>query len=238
MTLRTTTTVFPGGWRYNQLDASGKLLKAFRSMNEYHAFIAQITQFRVVNKLPRATYDEVDTDAQQFMCEQVGGDPRLCDGGVKKNSWSSPLQRTARVVARAVRAAKTVGTGSRILADWVGEGLVPVPVKTAQARADICTTGVGGGSCPHNREGVDFAKLSGIFAQFVYEQMQKKTQLKLTVSGEENLHHCDICLCDLKLKVWTPMHTILNRTTNDVLLKFRQEAPPNCWMLKTIKPPA
>lgn len=228
MTLLSTKTVFPGGWRYKQFDKTGRLLKEFKSMSPWSMFLQEITEFRKKNALPRATLDEVDADAQEYICALVGNDLRLCccEEGSKKNF----LSRVRAGVGRAVGVARRLADGAAILSEWVGDGLAPVSKTEAQDRADVCTGRGGAARCPHNRADATLADFTGPIAAIVHRQMNHKAGLQLFVDGEPELTTCGVCLCDLKLKVWCPSATILSRTPNAMWRKFAAESPPNCWM--------
>jgi hypothetical protein len=236
MRLITTQILLPGGWRYDQKDSNNRLLKQFKSYNPWPEFVGEITDFRKANGLAGATVHEVDLDAQEFMCREVGGDPKWCQS--KKNpssGWTSPLGRLARAAGHAANSAAKLAGGLGVLALWVGGGKEPVPTPEAQDRADICLGTGNGHPCPHNRADADFGALTGPAAQFIRDQMSEKYQRHLAVKGEESLHHCAICLCHLPLKVFTPKETIRDRTPSSMWNKFVEQAPANCWML-ALKP--
>lgn len=231
MRLLNTKQIMPGGWRLVQNDARGRFLKKFTSFQPWPMFCDEVLDFRKANKLPRATSEEVDEDAQDFMCKEVGGDPRYCiDENVKKKYESGP-GRMLLAAKHVVGGLKRLGSGMGVLADWIGHGLNPVNAATAQHRSDICTGRTTGNPCKNNRDDAFMSSITAPTADFIRQQMEQKAELKLRVEGEEKLKTCSTCLCDLKLKVWTPAKTIVDRTPDSMFEKFKSEAPANCWML-------
>jgi hypothetical protein len=76
--LLTYTTVPPGGWLYNQVDASGGTIKQFRSMSSFLNAVEEILKFRKSNRLSRATLEECASDLEESTCARLGGDGRFC----------------------------------------------------------------------------------------------------------------------------------------------------------------
>lgn len=107
--------------------------------------------------------------------------------------------------------------------DWLGGDGEFIDADDAQKRADTCLHGNQGKPCQHNREMSLFEILTGAAARSVIAQLKVKDQLGLRLRGEGELHTCAICLCNLKLKPWTPSQYIH--------VSFqREELPPWCWM--------
>lgn len=104
-------------------------------------------------------------------------------------------------------------TAWKVRKDWFGDGGVPVSPELAQQRADTCNR------CPMNQEKPVWELFAGPVAWAVKQQFKLKSELKLRVNGEENLHVCSICNCILGLKIFVP-------------LKFIDETeglPDFCW---------
>lgn len=237
MPLKTRQKLPPGGWIYQQRDGNNKVVKTFKSMSPFKEAAQDILQCREANHFERATFDEVSEDLDAATCERLGFDPRHCS---KKNSPEGAFQFTPRKMfqasaqhlregAEAVRRRSAqVSDGIQILKDWLGEGAQPVPPDIAQSRADICLR------CKFNVSG--FKPIAAI-AEIIRQQVEKKRELKLTVTGEESLNTCDICWCHLPLKVHVPIKYILDNTPEPMLEKFRQEQPA-CWIVKETQNPA
>lgn len=112
--------------------------------------------------------------------------------------------------------------GAKTLIEWLGEGATHDP--KAQDRADVCTGRLSGKPCPHNYSGRWL--LPETLAVSFKACVEIKTHLKLTVEGEDRLGWCEICNCNLPLKVHVPLKTILNHTPAETLGKF----PEFCWI--------
>ncbi len=211
----------PGGFRYQQLNADGTVLKAWATMNDAWTLAQEIADFRTGNELPRATAKEALTDIENYTCTRLHGDPNWCvDAEAKKKGVRAAITRLSNRVGLAVG-------GARILVEWLGDGAKPVPIAVAQARANVCLHGGPDGTpCPQNKEGHFFLKLTADSVKAIAEQMQAKSEMKLRVEGEEGLHACAVCACPLPLKVHVPLATILAHTDNETLNAF----PAWCWV--------
>ena len=215
MSLRSLTTVPPGGWRLEQKLADGTTRK-FHSMGLVWEFAEQIADFRKGNDLPNATPKEVVHEIETQTCERLHGDREWCvDDEAKKKGLRPAIDRLSR-------SAERVAAGARVLVEWLGEGARPVPIDVAQARANVCLT------CPENKPGHRWLKLTADTVRAIAEQMQAKDALKLRVEGEGRLHACAVCLCPLPLKVHVPLGTILAHTSLSTLNAF----PAWCWVTK------
>jgi len=115
-------------------------------------------------------------------------------------------------------------TAWKIRRDWFGDSGVPVSPELAQQRADICL------KCPYNQEMPVWELFASAVAFAVKQQLKLKSELKLRVNGEENLHVCSACLCVNSLKAWTPLKFILEYTEPEVMDSFHKEEP-ECWIL-------
>lgn len=238
MKLINTNGRLPGGWRYEQLDANGKLLKRWeRDFDPWPMFLSKVQSFRKLNQLIRQDIHFVEADVTEFLAREFGGDPKyFTSGGAaqKKTSPSSPTHSPSQGLAKFVARSRSLVSGAAILVDWLGKGAKPIPKTAAQTRADICTHQrklVDGNivivPCPHNNPG--WKPVESI-ANIIRSWSSKKNELGLSVEGEEKLHSCDVCLCDLKLKVHVPMATIAEQTPDAMFEKFASVAPENCWM--------
>lgn len=210
MPLRTLTTVPPGGWRLTETLPDGTT-KAFHGMGLVWTLAEEIADFRKGNGLPRATAKEALRDIEQATCDRLHDDPAWCVSAQKKTVQASALRSSA---------AGRVAGGARVLIEWLGDGATPVEIARAQARADVCLT------CPENKPGYRWLRLTADAVRAIAEQMQTKDAMKLRVAGEEKLHACAICLCPLPLKVHVPLLTILAHTDAETLAAF----PGYCWI--------
>lgn len=230
MRLLNTNNRVPGGWRYTQLDAKGQSLHKWeKDFDPWMLFLGKVQAFRKANQLVRQDIGFVESDVTEYLACELGGDPRyFTSKPAEKKTSRTLLSHSPRPsLAHFAEVASELFSGSTILAHWFGNGLKPVANETAQARTSICLGANGGVPCPHNQPGL---KLVGAAARRIQRMAEKKNEMKLTVAGEEQLQSCNVCLCDLKLKVFVPMQTILDQTPQAMLEKFAAESPPNCWM--------
>jgi hypothetical protein len=113
--------------------------------------------------------------------------------------------------------AKQIANGARLLTEWLGSGGHPVERELAQQRADTCLR------CPKNIKGW---KMTAAIATAVKAQIELKNHLRLRVHGERSLHTCEACLCQLRLKIWTPLRIVLPEPEN------RSKYWDRCWLLR------
>jgi len=221
MRLLNTKGRLPGGWRYEQFDAAGKLLHKWKNdFDPFISFLNKVRSFRVANKLVRQDINFVEADVTEYLAREFGGDPKYFtrEPAQKKTTFSSHFQsRSAKLVARG----RQLLVGINIGADWLGDGLKPVEQTTAQDRCDVCK------SCPRNNPG--FKPVETI-ADIIRLWSEKKNEMTLSVNDEDKLHTCDICWCHLPTKVWVPMETIVGQTPKSMFDKFAADAPEKCWM--------
>ena len=221
MRLLNTHNRLPGGWKYDQFDATGKLLKKFQSFEPWMMFLQRIQSFRKLNHLVRQDINFVEADVTEFLARQFGGDPKYFTQDSAQKKTSSTNRYQSRSLAKLVDRGKQLLTGVEVLKDWLGDGLKPVAQSVAQGRADICR------ACPRNNPG--FKPVETV-AAIIRLWSEKKNEMTLSVTGEESLHTCAICWCDLKTKVHVPQETIFGQTPDAMFDKFETEAPQNCWM--------
>jgi hypothetical protein len=106
--------------------------------------------------------------------------------------------------------------GALTVLEWLGEGGTVVPRHKADARAKVCI------ECPHNVPG---GALTKVVAEAVRRHLEVKNKLGVNVSGEKKLHQCNICLCQLRLKVHVPIEVIRRHMSREELARF----PDYCW---------
>lgn len=234
MPLRSTNTFPPGGFLYTEKTTGFKV----NGMMPFGTVVSELVRHREANHLPRATREEASEDIQEFNCKRLGNDARYCTNGQKKNSTEASLSispgHLKNRVLHALKDASKIGKGMEILSDWVGEGMRPVTSALSQSRATACIAGNAGTVCPFNKPG---SRLTESIAEQIKIQMEKKSEIKVSVEGEEKLHTCQLCLCHLPLKIHVPLKTILNRTPDAMLESFKENAPW-CWMNTEQKNPA
>lgn len=224
MRLLSTKTLPPGGFPYIQPDTGMK----FGGMVGFNDQVAAIVAHRRKNKLARSNPGEVTQDLHDYTCARLGNNAEFCSDGVvvlKKKMWD-------RVVGDAKHAAEVISStvsGAAVLADWLGDGLQPVPEEQAQVRSDICTGRLNGTACPKNQQ--SGWRWTMAVAQNIHAQMAKKTEAGIKVEGEDQLGTCQACGCHLKLKVHVPFRHIHAHTSDEQMSKF----PDFCWIQKELK---
>lgn len=125
---------------------------------------------------------------------------------------------TEETVSHIKRAAQ--GTG--VILDWIQAGGDPEPQELAEQRAATCV------ACPRNVQGAWYTEAPAELLKAAIEDWQRLKGRKFefqTVQGDR-LKSCDVCKCLMRLKVFTPMTHILQRTSADIMAEF----PPNCWI--------
>lgn len=116
------------------------------------------------------------------------------------------------------RRASTYIKGVDIIRDWLGNDGVVVEQSLSQFRANICL------ECPENQQG---GKLAESVANAVKEHLELKNNLELRVVGEKSLKRCNVCLCELRLKVHVPLTIIKRHMTPTEFEKY----PAHCWQV-------
>ena len=122
---------------------------------------------------------------------------------------------------------KALNQARKVLRDWLGDGGQPVPLAEAQARADICA------GCPHNCS--DQWLWSKSTAFMIARQLQLRSMMSIKIEHEEKLHICDVCGCQIRLKIHAPFKHIYRHTPDSQFEKY----PDFCWQkieLRKIKP--
>lgn len=112
--------------------------------------------------------------------------------------------------------------GIKILKDWLGDGAIPVPMEQAIERAKIC------GDCPKNirTRWWNFPQyLKDKVAESIRCQIEIKRHLKMEVPNEAELGTCDVCRCNMPLKIHTPIKYLVEHQGEDKMTDF----PSHCW---------
>jgi len=124
------------------------------------------------------------------------------------------LNEGFQAVARAVDRIRQTAAGARILAEWLGDGGVPVDRQLAQQRLDTCNR------CLHNKP-TDARSITKTVAEAILEQEQARNNMAMFLQGEGSAGTCDVCGCYLRLKVWVPLSYIDDH-----------QMPDNCWIFQ------
>jgi len=172
--------------------------------------------------------ESVAAELDYYTCLRIHFDPQFCTNNpttvsedVKKKLRilsqppASQPKSAAVVVARVENAAAGIG----VVLDWLGDSLEPVPQELAEARAAVCA------ECPQNGRPDFIQRLEGWAASGVKELLELKNGMELKTSKDDQLHHCQICDCALKLKVHAKMEHIKAHTGQRVM----DLLPAYCW---------
>lgn len=224
-----------GGWIFRQPEANWEM--PIPLAQTFDAAVGQIRRMRMNNRKLNLNTDPdaIGEELEQFTVARINFDPEWCvevgEEAKKKALSSSPgrglslWQRARAGVAALVVAIRRTSDGARILDDWLGAGGLPADPALAESRSVVCEP------CPNNVKGDWKALVTGAVAEAVLEQRRVKTQLNITVSNEDNLGTCAVCLCHLALKVHVPMAHIQKYTSDAIW----SELPEFCWMKKERK---
>lgn len=134
----------------------------------------------------------------------------------------SPL--VAHRAARLRRELSQTIAGIAILKDWLGDEAKTVSLVQAERRAKICST------CPHNTGGRSWDWVKNEVADAVRHQIEVKQSYTLNTSHDDELFTCDMCGCNLQLKVWCPTVYFARKTKPDQLKTY----PGHCWQKQEI----
>lgn len=170
-----------------------------------------------------------------FTCSRLNYNAKFCLGDQKKNLMTPrpkkrPLPVPPNIPQRAPGVVARLVVGGNVLKDWLGDGGIPVAQELSNERAHTCairTTELG--KCPMNNTDPSLLdKTTHIVATAIKQQRETKLRMSLKTPDEEKLGTCTACGCDLGLKVWVPLHHILDNTSEETMQRF----DPECWILK------
>lgn len=123
--------------------------------------------------------------------------------------------------------------GAKLLADWIGDGGMPVDHEHAERRAQMCAFGDDGFACPMNVEPNWWDRIKSQIANTIKSELEIKNALELRVASENVLHMCKCCGCAMPLKVWVPIKHIKEHTTPGQF----EAAPSWCWIRRELESP-
>lgn len=191
-------------------------------------------------------YETVANEVDAFnakICEKMGwrdyitdGDPSSEAGGAAvpfrrrkervpiggENSESLSAHRNNQSGEGAVVAGvRNVVAGIALVADWLGDELIPVDKETATNRAHVCV------SCPQNQDPNFLEKITGLAAEELRALIGVRSQMELRTQYDNKLHECKACGCSLKLKVWASIGHIRANMRESV----KEQLPDFCWIL-------
>lgn len=154
--------------------------------------------------------EEVDA-YNAALCKAHGWNNYISEGGDDPKSNLSLL-----------RSASHLAAGGRAIADWLGDGGVPVAAVESESRAVVCA------DCPKNGKG-DWTRFFTVpAANHIRRQMAIRNDMAVSTPWDDELGVCEACDCPLTLKVHSPIQHILKHLTAEV----RSALDPRCWILK------
>lgn len=221
-----------GGWTFHQPQTGWNNPMA---MISFDGSVKAIVSHRranpaITNKHALSTdYNAVANELENYTRARLGMPPALsAENPVPKMPAPSALSSLSGRAAGAVEAIKKLASGASVLFEWDGSRKPPVPAEVSTARAAICSGADGSGRCPKNGTDASVTQLiTGAFADGMRNRMQNLHAMNLKTPHDDALGTCSVCLCELKLKVHTPMEFILPRLKPEE----RAELPAKCWIL-------
>ena len=221
----------PGGWVYIQPQTGWMAPTPTSSRFDQTRIL--IYKHRVANKAIVAKHglslslEVIGNELEAFNRIRLGIGP------------ASPKSRPLRSLVQSVGVAgvvadiKKAAVGVGVITDWLGEGMEPVPVAEAEARAAICVL------CPNNGDLKGWlAKLEQWAAEKAHDLMEARKDMGLRTSRDEELAACQVCNCNLPLKVWVPMRHIIERTPMEQLARLsavKTKDGSACWIASGMK---
>lgn len=206
----------PGGWQFYQPQSNWSVLNPISVT--FGQAVQQIIKHRITNpamvmKHGLATdQTSVEIELENYTRARLGI-PAI------ESPKPMPRQHSISQVAGAAVGIKRAAQGTAVIVNWLTSGGAPVDQETANKRAEICT------NCPRNVEGSWFTTSA---AEIIRATLSARSDLKLATPNDDRLKSCDVCKCLMRLKVWTPLHFIKDRTPPDIMAEF----PANCWINK------
>lgn len=107
----------------------------------------------------------------------------------------------------------------RTLAEWLGEGGLPVMREQAALRAKTCM------ECPHNW--TQRVSLEMSVAKVIRDSNKVRSAIGAELDDESRIGTCGICGCYLPLKIWVPLKHLAPKPG---------EFPDHCWATKEAHP--
>lgn len=212
-----THTFPPQGWFFRQVQTGWTNPMA---MVGFKASVDAIIKHRLSNKAVTTKY-QLATDrsgVEQELMKYTRARLGIPDPAAPSFFHVASSRLPSRVVAAAADIRKAA-QGTAVVLDWLTSGGAPVAQELAEKRAAICV------QCPKNVPGSWYTVAP---AELIRETLSARSDLKLATKSDEKLESCDVCKCLMRLKVWTPLEFILNKTKPEILKDF----PQNCWIAK------
>lgn len=225
MQIQFSRSEFPnGGWQFVQPQFNWEAPRP--KSDTFGQTVAEIIKVRLRNPAITAKHnlstdpETVGMELENYTRARIGLD--VIDTSPPKTVPRMPLPHTLR---GAVSAVVKLAQGNALLYEWIPTGKVVVQER-AEARAQTCL------KCP--KHGTDsWTKLiTGPASNKIKYLLEKRDEMKLQTPYDKDLKVCDVCLCPMGLKIWTPIDILLAKTNPTTLAEF----PPNCWIARQDQP--
>lgn len=228
-----------GGWRYVET-ATGWVAPSPMS-DGFRETVKRILAHRTANAGYQLSTDPsaIEADLMDQTAKRILNEtPSLAEEWVvpvdeeakKKSQFQSfsPVERPSPVappvhqslVDRLLARVRGIARGAATLADWLGDGCVPVSPFLAETRASICA------GCPLNVKADAVGEFTGAVAEAIRDQTIAKNAVGLSTALEDKLDTCDACGCHLRLKVWVPIRTIRAHMPDE----DKERLHGSCWI--------
>lgn len=147
-------------------------------------------------------------------------------------SWRRAVGVERQFEMNVVEEIKADLSAVELIYEWFGDEGTPVHQMVAEARSERCVHGLDGKPCPMNQyPGWWEQNIKMPVARVIKGMLELKSNLKLEVPEDENLHMCRACRCCIRTKVWTPIKHIKEHTDKEALDKM----PEFCWIKTEMK---
>jgi len=114
-----------------------------------------------------------------------------------------------------------------VLTSWLADGAPVVAPELAEKRGQVCL------NCPLNTKAAWWEKIAkDPIADTIREWIQIKDRMNIGVQAELEMGMCRACGCCLRLKLWEPLHYIIDHTPPETMAKY----VPECWIITEQKP--
>lgn len=216
--------VFPagGGWTFRQPQTGWTNPYA---MVGFDASVKAIIQHRQQNKAIVAKhklstdYNIVANELERYTRARLGiPDPAPSFFQAGSSQLPSRVIEAAADIKRAAQ-------GTAVIVDWFQSGGDPVDQELAERRAATCV------ACPKNVQGAWYTEAPAELLKSVIEAWQTikgRKDFTFSTAQGDNLKSCAVCRCLMRVKVFTPLQHILDKTSPAIMSEF----PGNCWIAK------
>lgn len=178
-------------------------------------------------------YDVVAEEVERFnvnRCQKHGWNNYLdeADFGGGAPPKQMPLsQADQRQVSAAAGRVTKIWAGVKTLNEWIDSGEAPVDQELSNSRALVCS------KCPKNGEGDMTSWFTRPAAAAIKRQIEKLEHKKLSTPYDSAINICEVCLCPMRLKVFTPIKFIKAHITDAVFDELPRS--PRCWMIDELQ---